>query len=592
LKSSDKCAKKSLWLRFILLPLIFLLCGAVFPAGIAAAERPDELDRARDPLLGELSDARIIELGQRMYREGILPSGEVMEAYIHEDILVDSRAFSCSSCHLRAGLGSVEGGVVTPPTTGRKLYQPYTRPPSLNDVAEKAGYYTYAKTIIQRPAYTRETLKTALRSGVDPAGIEFNLVMPRYPLDDTDLAILVRYLELLSDDYSPGASQSLLKFATIITDDVNAADREALLSPLRQFVANQNKQVDMYRDFLKFGYKPTGDMKNSFRNATLSVWELKGAAETWEQQLEDYYQQEPVFAVLGGISNQSWQPIDEFCEARQLPCLYPITNFPVVSSSTWYTYYLNKGYYQEGETLARYLLLQQTREGAAPGRLVQLVEESAVGQALAAGFNQTRQMLGLPAVPTVYFNAQQAQNSQTMAELVADSDPDTILLFGGANMLPALPALAALHQGQARLYLSSTALAADSLKIPDSLRPQVFLTFPYRLKPFIGDEQGMGILARVPIETTYTALGRSRVASLTAIMLNQSVMQGLRLLYDNLYRDHLIDTMSMQMDQTVFDYERISFGIGQRYASKGCYVIQLGTGPEPELLPRSTWIVQ
>lgn len=253
---------------------------------------------------------------------------------------------------------------------------------------------------------------------------------------------------------------------------------------------------------------------------------------------------------------------------------------------------MNKGYYQEGETLARYLRLQPAEETAAPKRLVQLVEKTPAGQALAAGFNQTRKILGLPAVPTFRFDSSVGQNPQALAALVADSDPDTILLFGGADILPGLPALAALHQQQVNIYLSSTALGADSLKIPDALRPRVFLTFPYRLKPFYGDEQGMGILARVPIETTYKDLGKSRVASMTAIMLKQSVMQGLRLLYDNLYRDHLIDTLSTQMDQTVLDFERISFGIGQRYASKGCYVIQLGAGSEPELLPRSTWIIQ
>lgn len=590
MRTISACVKISLQRSFLL--AVLLLCSLAFSAGLMAAERPAELDRARDPLLGEFSDERIMELGQRMFRDGILPSGEVMEAYINEDILLDSRAFSCSSCHLRAGLGSVEGGVVTPPTTGRKLYQPYTRPPSLNDVAEKAGYYTYAKTIIQRPAYTRETLKSALRLGFDPAGIEFNQVMPRYPLEDFDLAVLVRYLELLSDEYSPGASRTLMKFATIITDDVNSADREALLTPLKRFVTDQNKQVDMYRDFLKFGYRPTGDMKNSFRNASLDIWELKGPAETWKAQLADYYQHDPVFAVLGGVSNQSWQPVHEFCESRKLPCLYPVTDFPVVSQTTWYTYYMNKGYYQEGETLARYLRLQPAEETAAPKRLVQLVEKTPAGQALAAGFNQTRKILGLPAVPTFRFDSSVGQNPQALAALVADSDPDTILLFGGADILPGLPALAALHQQQVNIYLSSTALGADSLKIPDALRPRVFLTFPYRLKPFYGDEQGMGILARVPIETTYKDLGKSRVASMTAIMLKQSVMQGLRLLYDNLYRDHLIDTLSTQMDQTVLDFERISFGIGQRYASKGCYVIQLGAGSEPELLPRSTWIIQ
>jgi hypothetical protein len=74
-------------------------------------------------------------------------------------------------------------------------------------------------------------------------------------------------------------------------------------------------------------------------------------------------------------------------------------------------------------------------------------------------------------------------------------------------------------------------------------------------------------------------------------MLQQATLQGLNLIYDNLYRDHLLDVMSLQMDLIVQDYERFSFGPGQRYASKGCYIIQLGPGEDPPLLPRSEWVI-
>ncbi|MDZ4184641.1 MAG: hypothetical protein U1D97_06640 [Desulfuromonadales bacterium] len=204
--------------------------------------------------------AEIMQLGEKMYRDGLLPSGEPMEAFIRGDIPVDSTTFSCSSCHLRAGIGSFEGGVVTPPTNGKKLYEPYQRPPSLADVTDTGGRYIYAKTTTRRPAYTEESLAHALRNGIDPAGQEFNDVMPRYPLADADMDLLIQYLNRLSADFSPGATMQSLRFATIVTEEVSRDDRDALLIPLQRFIGGQNQQVKMYKEFLDFGFKPTGDM--------------------------------------------------------------------------------------------------------------------------------------------------------------------------------------------------------------------------------------------------------------------------------------------------------------------------------------------
>ena len=574
---------------FSCLILVLICCSSTLAAEAAGEELFQNYLKNPDPLLEGLSDAEVVRLGERMYRDGILPSGKVMEA-VYGEMSIDSTAFSCSSCHLRSGLGSVEGGVVTPAATGRKLYQPYSRPPSIQDRVDLSGSYTYAKTIQHRPAYTRETLKEALHYGDDPAGVTFNGIMPRYPLSKGDMAILVRYLELLCAEDSPGASPGLIKFATILTDDVNAADRESLLTPLRRFVAAQNRQVDMYRDFLKFGYKPTGDMKYSFRNATLAIWDLKGAPESWGEQLAAYYQEEPVFAVLGGISNQSWQPIHDFCEAQRLPCLYPITQLPAVSADSWYTFYLNKGYFKEGEAVARYLQTQTANIPA--GKILQLIQSSANGRALAEGFSQGRKSRRQPEVEHLELSAEQLQDEAKLTSLIAQKKPEIILIWADAEILPHLKKIAAQADASARIFFSSTLLGAQTIQIPDELRSRVFLTFPYRLKPYFGDEEAATKLATVPINTTYEVFAKRRIATRTMVMLTQSVSQGLRLLYDNLYRDYLLDVMSMQMDKIVFDYERLSFGPGQRYASKGCYIIQLGPGPQPELIKRSEWVIR
>jgi len=38
-------------------------------------------------------------------------------------------------------------------------------------------------------------------------------------------------------------------------------------------------------------------------------------------------------------------------------------------------------------------------------------------------------------------------------------------------------------------------------------------------------------------------------------------------------------------------FERISFGPGQRYASKGCFIVQVSKGAKPELVRKSDWVI-
>ena len=156
----------------------------------------------------DLPAREIQRLGERMYREGILPNGQVMQAFVSDDIPVDGTAFTCVSCHLHSGLGPIEGEVVTPPTNGRILYQ--ERNPYIKGAEFVPSIANYAKYLPERPAYSDESLAALISAGIDPTGRSVLKAMPRYELDDHDMAIMIAYLKTLSAQLPPGVNRKFL----------------------------------------------------------------------------------------------------------------------------------------------------------------------------------------------------------------------------------------------------------------------------------------------------------------------------------------------------------------------------------------------
>ncbi|MBP2690123.1 MAG: transporter substrate-binding lipoprotein, partial [Deltaproteobacteria bacterium] len=67
-------------------------------------------------------------------------------------------------------------------------------------------------------------------------------------------------------------------------------------------------------------------------------------------------------------------------------------------------------------------------------------------------------------------------------------------------------------------------------------------------------------------------------------------------LESNYFRDYMFDIIdasmiNWNMPAVAPTFERISFGPGQRYASKGCYIVQLSKGDRPELVRKTDWVV-
>ncbi len=548
------------------------------------------------PLINGLTPAEALKLGERMYREGILPSGEPMLAVMNGDTFIEGTAFSCVSCHMRSGLGSVEGAVYSPPTNGRKLFMSFdgvAEPVTTEDLFMLPGW---VRPSVRRIPYSDESLAAALRMGVDPAGRVLGNAMPRYALSDGDTEVLIHYLKNLSGPVSPGVTPDEIRLAMVATEGVDPADREVVLKTLQSVLQSINTRPDLVRKRLMESQRKRttgvaitpGERDRRARNYMLDVWTLTGAPTGWPAQLEAYYRKRPVFAVLGGISAGPWQPVHEFCERNTIPCLYPITDYPVISEQDWYTRYLSKGIYQEGESAARYLASMY--EAGEDISVIQVHTNDLAGRTLAEGFRHTWEQLGRPRPPEVAVSPGFRPDQKFWSELTATYRPTVILFWHSAGDLARIPMLQQPKDGSLLMFLSYGQCGDAIYSLPIQARAFTYITYPYDLEE----------IGKKYTSTDLDWLKSRRITSqkpdlLAKAAIINNVLTDIFMKFDRYYyRDYLLDMASELADKnrTIPLYTRISFGPGQLYASKGCYITQLDPGGSRALLRKSEWVIQ
>ena len=557
--------------------LVFFLAAALCLSGLLVSSALAGTD---------LPPEKIQELGQKMYRDGVLPSGESIKAFVSDDVPVDGTAFTCVSCHLHSGMGSIEGEVITPPTNGRILYEP--REPFIKGYEHVPSFSNYAKYLPVRPAYTDQTLAELIQGGVDPTGRSVLHVMPRYDIYGEDMDILIAYLKTLSDHPSPGVSKEQIKFATVIVEGTDPKAVKSMLDPIEFGIDRKNALAIAAGNndrVARMGYNMLGPdlMAKRF---TLSHWILKGAPETWRAQLEDYYQNEPVFALLGGISAGDWAPVHHFCEDKHLPNLFPVVDYPVLSDTDWYTLYLSRGIRQEGEAAARYLMSIQSllKDGA----ILQVYRDSRRGQALADGFRQIWNAAGNTAAIEVTLPPGEKLTKTQLQRLINKHKPVAVIVWDDETALPALTEVAAEKSHPNFFVTSATWLDRSIYSVPEPLRGFLYMTYPYRLPQ---EEARFKNLLNKVLQGKSIAQYDEKIFK-KGYITNQMIGDALMEMRSEYYSDFLLDTIGMMEDTYLPLYERLTFGPGQRYASKGCFIVQLSEGDAPKLERRSEWIIK
>jgi hypothetical protein len=325
----------------------------------------------------------------------------------------------------------------------------------------------------------------------------------------------------------------------------------------------------------------------AYRKWKLHVWELTGTHETWRTQLDEQYARQPVFAVVSGLAVGSWAPIHEFCVESEVPCLFPHTDQPVTNRQEFYALYLSGGLDLEARALARHL---QKSDVSRDARIVQVWKRGGAGETPARVLRERLEAQGWTSVEDRVVVASDVPQKQQLQSLLADAEeePDVLVLWLAEPDLETVAAISAESSPSSQIFISSSLSGSDP-QIPASLIARV-----RRVHPFDVPQNKSRKLARLNNWLKSRDLEqrdpRIQADAYFAVTFLGRVMTHLK---QNFSREYLIEVLEHALDNATFSsvYPRVSLGPGQRFASKGAYILGLSGEGEPEWQPIGDWII-
>jgi hypothetical protein len=568
-----------------------------------------------------------LEIGRRIYLEGMLPSGAPLTGVRFGNTVVSGASAACVNCHRRSGMGSVEGDVQVSPITGNFLFAPNgdqhlaTMDPRVSKRFNQA-----------HDPYTDESLANAILHGSNNSGRELNALMPRYNLSESELKALTTYLKQLSLQWSPGVTEDNIRFAMVITPDVEPERRKALIDMVRiAFNQKNGSTMTAKRSGGKRQHMVSAAemVLGTERTWQLDVWELQGVQESWGEQLAAHYRSQPVFALVSGLSNSTWQPVHDFCEHEQVPCWFPSVALPVMKE-TPYSLYFSRGVMLEAEVLARHLLNQKTP----PKRLIQIYRDNDVGRAASQALTHALAGSTVAVVNQVVQTGHDVVEGLRLAMSTIKGN-EAVMLWLRPDDIAELDKIKSMSG--VKYYFSAELGHAEHIPLSADWKGNAQLVYPYELPEKRAENlayfRAWLNIRKLPLvdeamqSEAYFAL--SFLTDTISEMLN------------NLYRDYLVERAESMINKregskaeqetrdrvalgrtgelvrkhgamTVDEGERIqipsqsgiankshgttiyphlSLGPGQRFASKGGYVVKFADSVSDRLIAESPWII-
>jgi hypothetical protein len=536
--------------------------------------------------------------GESIYRQGIRPSGAPLQGVRQTAaVTLQGADAACVRCHQRSGLGTSEGynlTVTIPPITGAYLFRS-------RDARTKEAPLPFVEWMRgTRDPYTDATLARAIREGLDSQGRAMSDLMPRFPLNDTEMAALIEYLKQLGSQPAPGVDERELHFATVITPDTDPPRRKAMIDVMEHYFADKNlfpigNSREMHASAKGEGAK---SMFMSHRLWKLHVWELAGPEASWGAQLDADMKKEPVFALLSGLGGSDWTAVHRFCERREIPCLFPNVDTPVNDSSDFYSLYFSRGVRLEADLIAS-RLAAGTQAAGGPARalaasrgadgagmtVLQVYRRGDSGEAAAQALAAALQPLGI-AVRNLPLAAGAAGKGVGTALRTAQKSDALVLWLRSADLADLGDAAVA----PASVYVSGLMGGLEHAPLPAAWRERVRMTYPYELP----EQRELRVtyalrwfaIRNIPLVDEPMQANTFLACGLLAETLSH--------MSDNLDQPFLIERLQTSVERRLINtgyYPHLVLALNQQFASKGGYIVHFAEPEGTKLIAEGDWLV-
>jgi ABC-type branched-subunit amino acid transport system substrate-binding protein len=472
--------------------------------------------------------------GKEIYLRGESPSGKKITAMLG-DFDVPASTMSCGGCHGLRGEGKTEGGVSAGNLTWSNLLKPYGH-------THPSGR--------KHSAFDERLFIRSLVQGVDPAGNQLAVAMPRFEMSPEDMADLIAYIKRLDTDRDPGLTESTITIGTILPAHGALAETGAAMKDvLTAYFANVNDKGGIYN-----------------RRIELKTIEAGVDAATTAANAKALVEKGELFAIVGGLSAGADKELAVVTRDAEIPFVGPATLLTKTSAEdNRNLFYLLPGASQQARALVDFAAQKPELKTS---RLAIVHSENELANAAAAAMEDQARKLGWTTVTTKSFSSGNL-DATALAELLKTDGIEAVFFVGAGGETAFINAAAAANWTP-RVFLLGALTGRDLVKnLPASFKDRVFLAFP----TVPGDVAPAGLAELRALEEKYKFAVGHTASKLNAFAAAKIFTEALKRAGRDLSREKLITSL-----ESLYEYETgvmpsITFGPNRRVGSMGSYIV-------------------